>query len=151
CQENKLPPDYHRYVTPKYIVENTNRCDSVLNGYGLTYGIFTKDLTYYWNLNGQLDVIGNEIGLAPLPNLNAVVEKYLPKIIYTGPFWHEKLHKQKKDVAVHWIDPKLRDKYYEQSIFIDMFILKPEYQAQRRCRPDKNNKNWKYYYYKDRQ
>ena len=51
CEENKLSPDYFRYVTPKYVLEQTNRCDAVLNGYGLTYGIFSKDLTYYWNLN----------------------------------------------------------------------------------------------------
>lgn len=52
------------------MLEQTNRCDVVINGYGLTYGIFSKDVTYYWNLNGQLDVIGSKIGLAPLPDLN---------------------------------------------------------------------------------
>lgn len=65
CLENRLKPYYHRYVTPKYVLEQTNRCDVVINGYGLTYGIFSKDVTYYWNLNGQLDVIGSKIGLAP--------------------------------------------------------------------------------------
>ena len=43
CLMWQLHPSYHRYVTPKYVLEQTNRCDSVLNGYGLTYGIFTKD------------------------------------------------------------------------------------------------------------
>ena len=64
------------------MLEQTNRCDVVINGYGLTYGIFSKDVTYYWNLNGQLDVIGSKIGLAPLPDLNGAVQKYLPRIIY---------------------------------------------------------------------
>ena len=146
CLENRLAPEYHRYVTPKYVLEQTNRCDSVLNGYGLTYGIFTKDSTYYWNLNGQLDVIGQEINLAPIPNLNAIVEKYLPKIIYTGPFWHERLHKQGTDVAVHWINPALRDKYYQQSLFINLFILKPEYDARRRCRYNATTESWEYFY-----
>lgn len=146
CIDNKLSPEYHRYVTPKYIIEQTNKCDSVLNGYGLTYGIFTKDNTYYWNLNGQLDVIGAEIGLAPMPDLNAIVEKYLPKIIYTGPFWHEKLHQQKKNVVVHLINPALRDKYYQQSLFVNMFILKPEYEQKRRCRYDATQKKWNYFY-----
>lgn len=146
CIENKLSPEYHRYVTPKYVIEHTNKCDSVLNGYGLTYGIFTKDNTYYWNLNGQLDVIGQEIDLAPIPNLNAIVEKHLPKIIYTGPFWHERLHKQGTDVPVHWINSTLRDKYYQQSLFINMFILKPEYEAKRRCRYNAVTKSWEYFY-----
>ena len=146
CKNNKLLPMYHRYVTPKYVVEQTNKCDSVLNGYGLTYGIFTKDITYYWNLNGQLDVIGDKIGIAPLPDLNEAVEKYLPHIIYTAPFWNEKLHKQGRDVAVHFIDPRLRDKYYEQSLFMDMFILKPQYQKIRRCRYDAKTNSWSYYY-----
>lgn len=146
CLKNKLAPEYHRYVTPKYIIEHTNKCDSILNGYGLTYGIFTKDNTYYWNLNGQLDVIGQEIGLAPIPNLNVIVEKYLPKIIYTGPFLHERLHKQGKDVVIHWINPSLRDKYYQQSMFVNMFILKPEYETKRRCRYDALTKNWQYFY-----
>ena len=145
CRQNKLPSEYHRYVTPKYIIENTNRCDAVLNGYGLTYGIFSRDLTYYWNLNGQLDVIGDKIGLAPLPDLNIVTEKYLPKIIYTGPYWHEKWHKRHHDIAVHWIKPDIRDKYYQQSIFVDIFILKPEYQNKRRCRYDAQTQSWHYY------
>lgn len=146
CEQQKLPPNYHRYVTPKYVLEQTNRCDAVLNGYGLTYGLFTKDITYYWNLNGQLDVIGNQIGLAPLPDLNQAVKEHLPKIIYTGPYFNEKLHKQNIDVPVHWIEPALRDKYYEQSIFVNVFILKPEYQQSRRCRYDASDKSWKYYY-----
>ncbi len=144
--EKELPPYYHRYVTPKYVLEQTNRCDAVLNGYGLTYGLFSKDVTYYWNLNGQLDVIGSQIGLAPLPDLNAAVHENLPRIIYTGPFWNEKLRKQHIDIPVHWIDSGLRDKYYQQSSFVDIFILKPEYQAKRRCRYDAETGSWKYYY-----
>lgn len=146
CLQNQVQAGYHRYVTPKYVLEKTNRCDSVLNGYGLTYGIFTKDITYYWNLNGQLDVIGSKIGLAPLPDLNAAVEKYLPLIIYTAPYWNEKLRKQNIDIPVHWIDERLRDKYYEQSLFINVFILKKQYQNMRRCRYDIKTNSWNYYY-----
>lgn len=146
CLANKLPPVFHRYATPRYVLEQTNKCDSVLNGYGLTYGLFTKDITYYWNLNGQLDVIGNKIGLAPLPDLDKAVEEHLPKIIYTGPFWDERLRKRNIDYPVHWIAPELRDKYYEQSLFVDIFILKPEYQQQRRCRYDVKTNTWNYYY-----
>lgn len=145
CLANQLPPMFHRYATPKYVLEQTNKCDSVLNGYGLTYGLFTKDITYYWNLNGQLDVIGNKIGLAPMPNLDKAVEQYLPKIIYTGPFWDERLRKRNIDFPVHWIASELRDKYYEQSLFVDVFILKPEYQQQRRCRYDIKTDTWNYY------
>lgn len=147
CRDYELDPGYHRYVTPKYVLEKVNKCDAVLNGYGLTYGIFTKDITYYWNLNGQLDVIGNEIGIAPLPNLDKAVEENLPRIIYTGPFLHEKMHKAGKDVPVHWIKPGIRDKYYEQWVFVNVFILKDEYQARRRCRYDAKTKTWDYYYY----
>lgn len=146
CAEKKLPPNYFRYVTPRYVIEQTNRCDAVLNGYGLTYGIFTKDITYYWNLNGQLDVIGNKIGLAPLPNLNQAVIKHLPRIIYTGPYWDEKLRQKHIEVPVHWVDSTLRDKYYMQSPFVDIFILKPEYQAKRRCRYNAKTDTWEYFY-----
>jgi hypothetical protein len=145
CTKNILPPHYHRYVTPKYVVENTNRCDSVLNGYGLTYGIFTKDITYYWNLNGQLDVIGNKIGLAPLPDLNRAVRENLPKIIYTGFYLDEKKHKAGIDIPVHHIDPWIRDTFYEQSLFVDIFILKQEYQDRRRCRYDRATNTWNYF------
>lgn len=145
CLNNKLPSNFHRYATPKYVLEQTNRCDSVLNGYGLTYGLFTKDITYYWNLNGQLDVIGNKIGLSPLPDLNKAVEQKLPKIIYTGPYWDEKLRKRNIDFPVHWIIPEIRDKYYEQSQFVNVFILKPEYQQARRCRYDIKTDTWNYY------
>lgn len=146
CLERQLSPEFHRYATPKYIIEQTNRCDVVLNGYGLTYGIFTKDATYYWNLNGQLDVIGEKVGIAPLPDLNKAVRDYLPKIIYTNPYWDEKLHQQNINKPVHMIDANLRDKYYNQSLFIGLFILKPEYQKIRRCRYNVKTDKWQYYY-----
>lgn len=146
CKDRELPPDYFRYVTPKYVLDQTNRCDSVLNGYGLTYGIFTEDITYYWNLNGQLDVIGDKIGLAPLPNLNEAVRRHLPRIIYTGPYWDEKMRQKDIEVPVHWIDGYIRDKYYQQSAFVDIFILKQEYQNKRRCRYDAMTDSWKYFY-----
>ena len=146
CADNKIAPGYHRYVTPKYVIEQTNRCDVVLNGYGVTYGIFSKDVTYYWNLNGQLDVIGNKIGLAPLHDLNKVIETHLPRIIYTGPYWNEKLRKQNINVYVHLVSDRIRDKYYEQSVFVDVFTLKEEYQNMRRCRYDAKTGDWNYYY-----
>ncbi len=146
CINNKLLPHYHRYVTPKYVIEQTNRCDVVLNGYGITYGIFSKDVTYYWNLNGQLDVIGNKIGLAPLHDLNQVIEENLPRIIYTGPYWNEKLRKQNKNVYVHLVSDRVKHQYYNQSLFVDVFILKEEYQSRRRCKYDVNTKEWNYYY-----
>lgn len=144
CQERKI--NYFRYVTPQYVLENTNRCDAVLNGYGLTYGIFSKDITYYWNLNGQLDVIGNKIGLAPLPDINSAVAKYLPRIVYSGPFWNEKLRKQNIDMPVHWLDTEIREHYYDQSAFVNIHILKPEYQEGRRCRYNIGSDTWEYYY-----
>ena len=146
CVNNKLLPQYHRYVTPKYVIEQTNRCDTVMNGYGITYSIFAKDLTYYWNLNGQLDVIGDKIGLAPLHDINRVIEENLPRIIYTGPYWNEKLRKQNINVWVHLVSDDIKHKYYRQSLFVDMFILKDEYQNRRRCRYDVNTKQWDYYY-----
>lgn len=146
CLAYRLPPDYHRYATPRYVLEQTNRCDAVLNGYGLTYGIFSKDITYYWNLNGQLDVIGSKIGLAPMPDLNKAVLQHLPKIIYTGPYWNERLRKRNIDFPVHQINKELRDKYYDQSIFVDIFILKPQYAQMRRCRYDITTGKWNYYY-----
>lgn len=146
CLAKKLNPNFHRYATPKYIIEQTNRCDVVLNGYGLTYGIFTNDATYYWNLNGQLDVIGEKVGIAPLPNLDKAVLDYLPKIIYTLPYWDEKLRQQKINKPVHIVDSGLRDKYYDQSLFVGLFILKPEYQKIRRCRYNIKTNKWQYYY-----
>ena len=141
----RVAPGYHRYITPKYVIENTNRCDAVINGAGITYGIFTKDLTYYWNLNGQLDVIGNKIGIAPLPDLNKAIKENLPRIIYTKPYWHEKLRQQKRKVHVHLVSDEIRDTYYAQSIFVGIFLLKEEYQNKRRCRYNSNTKTWEYY------
>ena len=146
CKDKILPPHFHRYVTPKYILDQSNRCDVVLNGYGVTYGIFNKDATYYWNLNGQLDVIGDKIGLAPLSNLNRVIEQYLPQFIYTAPYWNEKLKKQNINVYVHLVSDEIKHKYYEQSLFTDIFILKKEYQNMRRCRYDAATQTWNYYY-----
>ena len=46
-----------RYITP---------CDYVLNGDGTLYNLYNRDPHYYWNLLGQLDVIGAEVGIRPL-------------------------------------------------------------------------------------
>ena len=84
--------------------------------------------------------------MAPLPDLNGAVYKYLPKIIYTAPYWNEKLRQQKRDVPVHLIDANLRNKYYQQSLFKDIFILKDKYQNIRRCQYDKKTNSWNYFY-----
>ncbi len=148
AQNKKVAYNYHRYVTPKYILENTNKCDSVLNGYGLTYTIFTKNIVYYWNLNGQLDVIGDKVGLGKLPNLNQIILKDFPKFIYVDPYWDEKLVKQGKAKIIHIVDDRIKNKFYEQSIFNGVFVLKSKYQQARRCRYDATSDTWNYFYRK---
>ena len=42
---------------------------------------------YYWNLLGQMDVIGAKVGIRPLMDINHVIESKKPKIINVKPYY----------------------------------------------------------------
>jgi hypothetical protein len=113
----------HRKVT-KFVTP----CDYILNGDGTIYNIFNRDPYYYWNLLGQLDVIGAATGVYPLMDINQVILTHKPKIISVQPYRNKYFSERGQDVIVHMPDMNIINQYYKPlDNDTTLYILKPEY------------------------
>lgn len=125
-----------RYITP---------CDYVLNGDGTLYNLYNRDPHYYWNLLGQLDVIGAEVGIRPLMDINRVILTYKPKIISAAPYRSKYASERGIDIYVHRPDMELVSKYYKRFDNSDvLYILKPEY-SRLKCDFDYKQRRYRAY------
>lgn len=112
----------------KFAFENLTPCDYAINGYYSVYNLKAKDAGYYAILLGQIDVLGEKIGIAPKANLNNLIQTQKPKLISAGIYWDTYWEQRGMRVPAHQIDQALVDKYYYYTGVGDIFILKPEYQ-----------------------
>jgi hypothetical protein len=115
-----------RYL-PYYITKNITPCDYVFNGNGLMYNLFGKDPHYYWQLLGQLDVVGEKTGIAPKPNINKLIFELKPRFVYGKSYFNKFSDESGRKEIVHYIDKELLNKYYNQTTFVGVYELKDEY------------------------
>ncbi len=137
--------DSFKYGAAGLVLERTNPCDYVLNGYRIGYNLFNKNVDFIWNLQGQIDVIAATIGIRPLVNLEALVRKHRPKIIYGGNYY-DTYREYRGDIGkypIHWISRHLLDEMYTPLNRDDLYILKPEYQSYD-CRYNPRTKTYEY-------
>ena len=106
---------------PDYITRKITPCDYVFNGDGFMYNIFGKDPHYYWQLIGQLDVIGEKSGLEPKPNMNELILKYKPRFIFGSNYFDKFAREAGRYEIVHYIDKEIVNTYYQKSMF-DNFL-----------------------------
>ena len=125
----------------EYYFENTTYCDYALNGYYAVDNLKSKDLGYYTILLGQIDILGEKIGIRPRDNLNSLILKYKPKIIYGDVYWNMYQRERGRSVPAHVIDKKIINEYYQYSSIGNIYILKKEYQK-KYCR--KLGNKWEY-------
>lgn len=112
---------------PDYITRTISPCDYVFNGDGFMYNIFGKDPHYYWQLIGQLDVVGEKSGLEAKPNMNELIVKYKPRFIFGGNYFNKFAREAGRHEIVHYLDKKILDTYYKESSFANIYELKDEY------------------------
>lgn len=112
----------------EYCFYELTPCDYAINGYYASYNLKAKDAGYYGTLLGQIDVLGEKLGIAPRDNLNELIIEKKPKVISVGTYWDTYWEQRGKRIAAHTIDPILIDIYYEPSGNGDIFVLKREYQ-----------------------
>ena len=112
---------------PDYITRKITPCDYVFNGDGLMYNIFGKDPHYYWQLIGQLDVIGEKTGIVEKPDINKLIEYYKPRFVYGKSYFNKFANESGRKEIVHYVDMDLINKYYNQSPFANVYELKKEY------------------------
>ena len=136
-----------RFYEPlnKQVVRLSTPCDYILNGDGTIYNLYNRDPHYYWNLLGQIDVIGAKVGIRPLMDVNRVIETYKPKIISSAPYKDKYSSERGIYKIVHHPDMDLINKYYKPlGNGGDLYILKPEY-SNIRCEFDYKQKYYRSY------
>lgn len=122
-----------RPYLPDYVTRNISPCDYVFNGDGLMYNIFGKDPAYYWQLIGQLDVIGEKTGIKPVPNMNELIVSLKPKFVFGKNYFNKFALESGKQKIVHYIDDAMIDKYYDPLPFFPIYQLKEKYAEERKC------------------
>ena len=137
--------DDYKYGASGYVLRHTNPCDYVLNGYRIGYNMFGKDISYIWNLLGQIDVIADTIKLHPLADLESLIRRYRPKIIYGGTYYdtYREYRGAIMVYPIHQISKSLLDEMYRPMHRDGLYILKPEYQSYD-CRYSNRTKSYEY-------
>lgn len=128
---------------PEYISRRINPCDYVFNGDGMMYNLFGKDPAYYWQLIGQLDVIGEKTGIKPMPDVNALIEQLKPKFIYGKSYFDKFANEGGRQKIVHYVDREMVEKFYEPTPFGGVYQLKADYDK-RKCRKKEGASEWRY-------
>lgn len=128
---------------PNYITQRISPCDYVFNGDGFMYNLFAKDPAYYWQLIGQLDVVGEKTGLEKRPDINALILALKPKFIYGDSYFDKFSKEQGKQRIVHYVDKEIVNKYYDLLPLWRVYQLKPEYDN-RLCVKDYRTNQWSY-------
>lgn len=136
----ELPARNHQ-AGHEYAFYHLTPCDEAINGYYAVYNLKAKDAGYYWVLLGQIDVLGEKVGIRKRDNLNELIRARKPKIVSAGIYWDTYWEQRGTKIPAHHLDPYLLNTYYEYSGLGDIFILKPQYQKHK-CRY--NGKSWEY-------
>lgn len=137
--------DSYKYGASGFVLMHTNPCDYVLNGYRIGYNLFNKDISFIWNLLGQIDVIAATIGIKPLDDLEGLIRKYRPKIIH-GKTYYDTYREYRGAIQtypIHPISKKLLSDMYVPMHRDDLYILKPEYQSYN-CQYSPRTKTYEY-------
>ncbi len=132
CYETIREKQNNPYL-PDYVTRHISPCDYVFNGDGMMFNIFGKDPAYYWQLIGQLDVIGEKTGIRPRPDINDLIVKLRPKFVFGSNYFNKFANESGRKEIVHYIDKMIIDKYYEPTYFFPIYQLKNEFERERRC------------------
>ncbi len=127
----------------QYVANNITPCDYVISAFLGNQSIISKDPHYYWSLLGHVDIAGEELGIAPKPDINDLIIKYKPKLINGGIYWNNYYLNRGKQVYVQEASPILIEKYYDPTPFQNVYMLKRKYQGQN-CHYDSQKKDWVY-------
>ena len=118
---------------PDYVTRHISPCDYVFNGDGMMFNIFGKDPAYYWQLIGQLDVIGEKTGIREKPDINSLILELKPKFVFGINYFNKFAIESGRQEIVHYIDKGIIDKYYEPTEFFPIYQLKKEFAEERQC------------------
>jgi hypothetical protein len=127
----------------RFLDRNVKPCDYVLSSYFGNQSVMNKDPHYYWSMFGHVDMVGEELGIAPHPVMDDLVIKYLPKIIFGGVYKSSYAEHHGYYEEIQRISPDIIENYYMPLSFPDLYLLKYEYRHQN-CVYNKVKKEWMY-------
>ena len=130
------------WYLPDYITRQITPCDYVFNGDGMMYNIFGKDPAYYWQLIGQLDIVGEQTGIRSRPNISKLIEEEKPLFIFGRNYFNKFATESGKHVIVHYVDMSMVEKYYDKTEINPIYKLKPEYR--RTCKKNLLTGKWEF-------
>ena len=74
---------FNNYKLAKYVHQNSDKDDLIMNGYDKNFNIYRKDANYYWfGLDMLIPVMEQEFGFKKLIDINEVILTQKPKFIY---------------------------------------------------------------------
>jgi hypothetical protein len=142
------------------LYKSVNKCDYV---YYPSSFIYSKDIGYYWFLLGQLDVIGEKVGIKPVEDINKLIEDKKPKVVAVKDIYDRYEKIRGNEVLVHKFDIDMIERFYDKfeinndfmSVYnisslsnyskkmLNIYVLKPEY-WRTNCKYNIKNKEWQY-------
>jgi hypothetical protein len=142
------------------LYKSVNKCDYV---YYPSSFIYSKDIGYYWFLLGQLDVIGEKVGIKPVEDINKLIEDKKPKVVAVKDIYDRYEKIRGNEVLVHKFDLDMIERFYDKfeinndfmSVYnisslsnyskkmLNIYVLKPEY-WRTNCKYNIKNKEWQY-------
>lgn len=126
-----------------YLSQNITPCDYVISSFFGNQSLTAKDPHYYWSMLGHIDILGDEMGIKPKPNLTELVLRYKPKFIYGGMYWNSYYWHRGQNELWQYIAPEVIERYYLPTPFPDFYILKYEYRG-KGCHYDSIKGEWLY-------
>lgn len=117
---------YSHYQLAKYVHQNSDQADLIMNGYDKNFNIYRRDVSYYWfGLDMLLPVMEKEYGVHNQIDVNELVLRFKPKFIYTADYvdlqalrtYGEHKYSQK-------FIPEIIHAFYQPTPFENLVVLK---------------------------
>ncbi|MBR5154112.1 MAG: glycosyltransferase family 39 protein [Alphaproteobacteria bacterium] len=117
---------FEHYKMAKFIHNNSNKDDIIMNGFDKNFNIYRKDASYYWfGLDMLIPVMEQEFGIKNLVDVNTTILNNTPKFIYTKnhvDLRALRMYGEAKYSQVY--NPNLLNKYYKKTPYEYLFELK---------------------------
>ena len=117
---------FRHYELAKFVHENSNDNDVIMNGYDKNFNIYRNDASYYWfGLDMLIPVMEQEFGVKNLIDINQVIITQKPKFVYTKNYVDLRalrMYGETKYSQIHI--PQIINQLYTETPFNNLVILK---------------------------
>ena len=117
---------FRHYKMASFIHQNTNKDDTVMNGYDKNFNIYRTDASYYWfGLDMLIPVMEQEFGVKNLVNINELILKKRPKFVFAKNYIDLRAFRMYGETKYSQVfNLNLLNKFYKNTHFENLLILK---------------------------